>query len=1496
MVTVLCVGLVAPGQSSAQSPPDLAAAASPVFSPLLEERTESVTVTLSLNPTTVAEDDDATTVTVTAALAAAGSTATMVTVSVTDGEAEAGVDFGAVADFTLDIAENETSGTATFELSPIDDSLVEGDETLEVSGTGTDLEVIPAELTLTDDDRATLGLDVYETTLAESGAGRATITVSITNAVTFQRAQDVALTLGGTATPGEDYTFTDASGRTFTRPWVLVLPGGESSATGTITAVDDDRDDDAETVTVEAEYDGAAVGATQTITITDDDDAPALALSGLTVASTNSRSSYPVFDADTLHYAVGCEAGDALTLTPETADTNVRLSVNGTQTTSGTLVAVSAVDGDSDIPIVLSTSAGQSRTYTVHCLPDDFPTVTVDKEAGAWDGLLIGSLNLGDRSDPDNRWSFLQVMDTNGVPRFHRKIDGIHVAHFRPQEGGDHPYGYLTTGSTNTVVLLDEHFENPRQILPTVWQSETGWDDAYLDVHDFVNRPDGVSVIVIDDPVSRDLSEIGFGSYGEDESMEDEIILHVSELGAVTPLWNSWEEVEIKDCTQHRFIGAAYTHFNSIELLADGDYLISLKGCSKILKIDSDTGDVLWRIGRSNLSNTEWTDKGRTPPYSIVDDPYGEFCGQHSAKLVGNGNLLLYDNGAHCLVDPDTSTRERQNNQFSRVVEYALDHQSGQARFLRHHSLGSEFDAYTGWTGLVAPMDNGNWWISWGGASGNAAARVTQSITEVDPETNKELLHILFEDGDGDRETTRSYPLRHDEFRRTAGPLTARVVSAPVDPVNPSDTAEVVIAFSRPIVDPEATTPSVSVSGGAWTVAPHLEGGAPANAYLVTLTGTGRTTTFSLAAGKTCANGGVCTLDGATLEEIPPVRTIRWIVAPGAPANLAATPAGARMTLSWNPPADDGDSAITDYEYRRRLTGGTAWGPWTSVGTSVGSSTATSHTVTGLVNGSSYDFEVRAVNIVGAGVGSAPVRATPANLPPAFADSLYARSVAENSPQNTAVGSPVTATDPEESTVGYSLSGAGSGLFTVEAGGQIRTAGGASLDHETGGYRLTITASDGSGGSAAATVTISVSDVDEPPVAPVAPVVQAASRDSVRVSWIAPVNVGRPPILDYDVEYRLASSSGAYLDAGHNGAATTTTVAGLMQDTSYAVRVRARNDEGAVEWSNPGVGSTANSPATGAPLILGTARVRRTLTASTGDIMDANGLGVFSFQWRADGAVISGATRGSYRLTFGERGKMITVTVSFTDDAGFGESVTGTAVGPVLDPPPPPPDPGDDGGDDPGDDGGGDVEPPKASALFEDVRAGVWYEPAVSWMILHRVTSGCAPTLFCPDASLTRRQFVTFLWRAAGRPTPSYLGSEAFGDVTEGGYAEQSIGWAVANGITRGCTPGQHGDPDWMFCPTQTVTRGQMSTLLYRHVETDYQGGAPRYTDVEPDRYYAPGIAWLTDFEVVPGCGPDLFCPDRAATRGEAALFINGVAIRPHTWGQGNTSFIPQSQ
>ena len=100
-------------------------------------------------------------------------------------------------------------------------------------------------------------------------------------------------------------------------------------------------------------------------------------------------------------------------------------------------------------------------------------------------------------------------------------------------------------------------------------------------------------------------------------------------------------------------------------------------------------------------------------------------------------------------------------------------------------------------------------------------------------------------------------------------------------------------------------------------------------------------------------------------------------------------------------------------------------------------------------------------------------------------------------------------------------------------------------------------------------------------------------------------------------------------------------------------------------------GPSSNSAATGAPTIGGTARVGESLTASTSYIADADGLAnaSFTYQWLADDLDISGATGSSYTVVTADAGKVIKVTVSFTDDAGNEESVTSAATAVVTQPP-----------------------------------------------------------------------------------------------------------------------------------------------------------------------------------------------------------------------------------
>ena len=99
-----------------------------------------------------------------------------------------------------------------------------------------------------------------------------------------------------------------------------------------------------------------------------------------------------------------------------------------------------------------------------------------------------------------------------------------------------------------------------------------------------------------------------------------------------------------------------------------------------------------------------------------------------------------------------------------------------------------------------------------------------------------------------------------------------------------------------------------------------------------------------------------------------------------------------------------------------------------------------------------------------------------------------------------------------------------------------------------------------------------VADEEEPPGAPGAPVVTAEGSDSLKVSWREPENRG-PEIVDYEVRYREGGEAG-YSDGGHEGRGLEVRLSGLKEGTVYEVQVRAVNEEGISEWSEPGEGRT----------------------------------------------------------------------------------------------------------------------------------------------------------------------------------------------------------------------------------------------------------------------------------------------------------------------------------
>ena len=117
---------------------------------------------------------------------------------------------------------------------------------------------------------------------------------------------------------------------------------------------------------------------------------------------------------------------------------------------------------------------------------------------------------------------------------------------------------------------------------------------------------------------------------------------------------------------------------------------------------------------------------------------------------------------------------------------------------------------------------------------------------------------------------------------------------------------------------------------------------------------------------------------------------------------------------------------------------------------------------------------------------------------------------------------------------------------------------------------------------------------------------------------------------------------------------------------------------------------------------------------------------------------------------------------------------------------------------------------PKTMSSFADVSMDAYYAKAVAWAVENGITTGTGDGKFSPDATCTRAQSVTFLFRAIGKLVDS---KAEFSDVLTDSYYANAVAWAVENGVTNGIGDG-------LFGPDNSCTRAQIVTFLYRA----YQG------------------------------------------------------------------------
>jgi hypothetical protein len=178
-------------------------------------------------------------------------------------------------------------------------------------------------------------------------------------------------------------------------------------------------------------------------------------------------------------------------------------------------------------------------------------------------------------------------------------------------------------------------------------------------------------------------------------------LLRQADDGTVEFRWKSWPHFSIDDQIEMDR-AADLDHANAIAIdPGDGNYIVSLRNLDALVKVDYQSGNVIWQLG------------GKQNQFTFVGDPLGGFQGQHSVRVLPNGNLLIYDNGLHH-TPPE-----------SRAVEYALDLSAMTATFVwqfRHTP-----PLVTQFVGSVERLESGNTLVAFGWVG---------IVDEVDPQGN----------------------------------------------------------------------------------------------------------------------------------------------------------------------------------------------------------------------------------------------------------------------------------------------------------------------------------------------------------------------------------------------------------------------------------------------------------------------------------------------------------------------------------------------------------------------------------------------------------------------------------------------------------------------------------------------------------------------------------------------------------------------------------------
>jgi hypothetical protein len=416
---------------------------------------------------------------------------------------------------------------------------------------------------------------------------------------------------------------------------------------------------------------------------------------------------YPAFSPEIKEYYItSLNTLNSIEVTIDNFDSQKNIYINNKKATSNsTYIKLNIGD---DIVIKSYNEKNEAVIYTVHYMPIDMPKINVITKNNPSDGyIFINQFHLSN-SNP-NSTNYIAILNNDGFPVYYKKSNN-QIINFKYFETNTNQKRYSYNDNTlGKIIVMDENFNEIKQLelLPN-----NGHGAIRTDNHDFVYFNDYHYIL----PAYVNRPGVNMNAYGGANSVEL-IDFAFQEIvnGQVIFEWNSANFQEFLQHTDPIYYNqfatrpkVDYFHFNSITIDPnDNNFIVSARHMNQIYKINRTSGQIMWRFGGSN-------DDFNLTENKIISHP-------HHATILPNGNLLLFDNGV-------TKIPKQ-----SRLVEFAIDENNFTATIVNQYTeIGRYFDIM----GSAQKLQNGNYFIGWGGNITSQVNANKSDITEVNANGN----------------------------------------------------------------------------------------------------------------------------------------------------------------------------------------------------------------------------------------------------------------------------------------------------------------------------------------------------------------------------------------------------------------------------------------------------------------------------------------------------------------------------------------------------------------------------------------------------------------------------------------------------------------------------------------------------------------------------------------------------------------------------------------